>query len=181
MITWGISNPFELLSPASGQVTNVLLTRSPLRDSIRRQKLLVRLTCIKHAASVHPEPRSNSPQNFDTISGVGYGFFSNRTWASFSLTLQLLRFWRNQEADFIGNSESCQGLSGRKTDVFPNWLVNTGFPQRLPLWPYFSHYSVVNALQGVLMLCNEQWGASLMAFSACVNTNYRFISNLMLN
>ena len=26
----GISSPFELLSPASGQVTNVLLTRSPL-------------------------------------------------------------------------------------------------------------------------------------------------------
>ncbi len=30
MITWGISSPFELLSPSSGQVTNALLTRSPL-------------------------------------------------------------------------------------------------------------------------------------------------------
>ena len=28
--TWGISNPFGLLSPSSGQVTNALLTRSPL-------------------------------------------------------------------------------------------------------------------------------------------------------
>jgi hypothetical protein len=28
--SWGISSPFELLSPASGQVTNALLTRSPL-------------------------------------------------------------------------------------------------------------------------------------------------------
>jgi hypothetical protein len=31
MTTWGISNPFGLLSPSSGQVTNALLTRSPLR------------------------------------------------------------------------------------------------------------------------------------------------------
>src|SRR5512136_493691 len=30
-ISWGISSPFELLSPSSGQVTNALLTRSPLR------------------------------------------------------------------------------------------------------------------------------------------------------
>ena len=56
--TWGISSPFELLSPASGQVTHVLLTRSPLTTSL----LSVRLTCIRHAASVHPEPGSNSPQ-----------------------------------------------------------------------------------------------------------------------
>ncbi len=30
--TWGISSPFELLSPASGQVTHALLTRSPLTN-----------------------------------------------------------------------------------------------------------------------------------------------------
>jgi len=33
-----------------------LLTRPPLR-----LKALVRLACIKHTASVHPEPGSNSP------------------------------------------------------------------------------------------------------------------------
>ena len=32
--SWGISSPFELLSPSSGQVTNALLTRSPLRHYI---------------------------------------------------------------------------------------------------------------------------------------------------
>ena len=30
--TWGISSPFELLSPSSGQVTHALLTRSPLTN-----------------------------------------------------------------------------------------------------------------------------------------------------
>ena len=39
----------------------MLLTRSPL--DIRRY--LVRLACIRHAASVHPEPGSNSP--FDLL------------------------------------------------------------------------------------------------------------------
>ena len=56
--TCGISRPFGLLSPALGQVTNALLTRSPLRVLL----LPVRLACIRHAASVHPEPGSNSPQ-----------------------------------------------------------------------------------------------------------------------
>ena len=39
----------------------MLLTRSPL--SPKTQALLdpVRLACVKHAASVHPEPGSNSP------------------------------------------------------------------------------------------------------------------------
>ena len=52
----GISRSFLLLSPAQGQVTYVLLTRSPL---IFRRRF-VRLACIRHAASVHPEPGSNS-------------------------------------------------------------------------------------------------------------------------
>ena len=57
--TCGISKPFGLLSHASGQVTNVLLTRSPLIGLLPS----VRLACIRHAASVHPEPGSNSPHN----------------------------------------------------------------------------------------------------------------------
>src|SRR5690606_31764394 len=42
-----------------GQVTHVLLTRSPL--VYPRRGLTARLACVKHAASVRPEPGSNSP------------------------------------------------------------------------------------------------------------------------
>ena len=43
------------------QVTHALLTRPPLSQSITRfQDCFVRLACVKHAASVHPEPGSNS-------------------------------------------------------------------------------------------------------------------------
>ena len=72
---WGISSPFELLSPSSGQVTNALLTRSPLGFHKSEDPIfLVRLACIRHAASVHPEPGSNSPYNLSFPCGnVHYG------------------------------------------------------------------------------------------------------------
>ena len=61
----GISSRFQLLSPSEGQVAHALLTRSPLSSvSIGRilyPQILVRLACVRHAASVHPEPGSNSP------------------------------------------------------------------------------------------------------------------------
>src|SRR5258707_11557284 len=56
-VSCGISCRFQQLSPASGQVSYVLRTRSPLTPL----RASVRLACIRHAASVHPEPGSNSP------------------------------------------------------------------------------------------------------------------------
>ena len=55
----GISTPFGVLSPAGGQVAYALLTRSPL--GFCRNKIPVRLACVRHAASVQSEPESNSP------------------------------------------------------------------------------------------------------------------------
>ena len=55
----GISPRFRGLSQSPGQVTHVLLTRSPLEYP--RKGLSARLACVKHAASVRPEPGSNSP------------------------------------------------------------------------------------------------------------------------
>ena len=53
-----------MLSPSLRQVTHALLTRPPLSyiSASRRinQCSFVRLECVKHAASVHPEPGSNS-------------------------------------------------------------------------------------------------------------------------
>ncbi len=62
-ITWSINHRFQWIFPTSGQVTYVLLTHSPLTSSVIRriQTRFVRLACVRHAASVHPEPGSNSP------------------------------------------------------------------------------------------------------------------------
>jgi hypothetical protein len=57
----GIRRRFQRLSQSQGQVTHVLLTRSPLIRSEQAPSFTVRLACFKHAASVRPEPGSNSP------------------------------------------------------------------------------------------------------------------------
>ena len=54
---WGISQPFGWLFPSQRQVTPVLLTRAPLYYS---EEPLVRLACVRRAASVRSEPGSNS-------------------------------------------------------------------------------------------------------------------------
>ena len=67
-----ISPDFSELSQSGGQVTHVLLTRSPLIHPVQAPSFIVRLACVKHAASVRPEPGSNSPQkNFRTTSETG--------------------------------------------------------------------------------------------------------------
>ena len=60
----GIRPSFPSLSRSAGQITHVLLTRSPLEYP--RKGLSVRLACVKHAASVRPEPGSNSPNKNDS-------------------------------------------------------------------------------------------------------------------
>ena len=70
----GISSCFRLLSPSHRQVTHALLTRPPLTRPRRASS--VRLECVMHAASVHPEPGSNSlkfvyiPRRFLTASYI---------------------------------------------------------------------------------------------------------------
>ena len=90
MISWGISSPFELLSLSSGQVTNALLTRSPLRASTE-VSLSVRLACIRHAASVHPEPGSNSPLIYFFFTSFNVFIFLLSNLRGLLITLQLLR------------------------------------------------------------------------------------------
>ena len=60
----GISVRFQTLSPCERQVTHALLTRPPLSREFQSRRIFqndsVRLACVRHAASVHPEPGSNS-------------------------------------------------------------------------------------------------------------------------
>ena len=57
--SFGISSGFPELSPARGYVSYVLLTRAPLYLP-SEESVLVRLACLRHAASVRSEPGSNS-------------------------------------------------------------------------------------------------------------------------
>ena len=64
----GISTSFDALSPCLRQIAHALLTRPPLelyifisnRSLQICRKVPARLACVRHAASVRPEPGSNS-------------------------------------------------------------------------------------------------------------------------
>ena len=56
VVICGISDHFWPLFPSMGQIVHALLTRPPLTPLL----MPARLACIRHAASVSPEPGSNS-------------------------------------------------------------------------------------------------------------------------
>ena len=58
VVLCGISRCFHLLSPIPGQIAHALLTRPPLEHLLLN--VPARLACVRHAASVRPEPGSNS-------------------------------------------------------------------------------------------------------------------------
>ena len=83
----GISVRFQTLSPTHRQIAHALLTRPPLfRD---RSPFTVRLECVKHAASVHPEPGSNSLKNCisSSLPACQIAFFQSFILASYFSTL----------------------------------------------------------------------------------------------
>ena len=80
----GISSRFQLLSPTQGQVAHALLTRPPLSNP--RRNCSVRLECVMHAASVHPEPGSNSQTNC-----ISSAF---AVWFVWAIYLSFLYFFR---------------------------------------------------------------------------------------
>ena len=93
----GISSRFRLLSPCAGQVAHALLTRPPLsRAAFLPEEIpsarFVRLACVRHAASVHPEPGSNSHKKFVPASPFLLPFILRRVRNSLSPVFWLTVF-----------------------------------------------------------------------------------------
>ena len=61
MTSYGIRPVFTGLFRGEGQVGYALLTRAPVAGGVLLLPAAPRLACVKPAASVHPEPGSNSP------------------------------------------------------------------------------------------------------------------------
>ena len=57
---WSITHRFQCLSPSDGQVAHALRTLPPVAARVLLPRAAPRLACVKPAASVHPEPGSNS-------------------------------------------------------------------------------------------------------------------------
>ena len=67
-VVWDISRRFHRLSPCIGQVAHVLRTLPPVAVGVLLLHAAPRLACVKPAASVHPEPGSNSSLYISYIS-----------------------------------------------------------------------------------------------------------------
>ena len=63
----GISRRFHRLSPGNGHVAHALRTLPPVAARILLSRAAPRLACVKPAASVHPEPGSNSSLYFISL------------------------------------------------------------------------------------------------------------------
>ena len=59
-IVWGIRRRFHRLYPSHGHVAHALRTLAPVAARVLLLRAAPRLACVKPAASVHPEPGSNS-------------------------------------------------------------------------------------------------------------------------
>ena len=60
LLLWEIRRRFHRLCPGCGQVAHALRTLSPVAARVLLLRAAPRLACVKPAASVHPEPGSNS-------------------------------------------------------------------------------------------------------------------------
>ena len=60
LLLWEISRRFHRLCPRYGQVAHALRTLPPVAAKVLLPRAAPRLACVKPAASVHPEPGSNS-------------------------------------------------------------------------------------------------------------------------
>ena len=59
-VLWGINPSFPGLFPCKRQVPYAVRTRAPVVSGVQALPVTPRLACVRPAASVHPEPGSNS-------------------------------------------------------------------------------------------------------------------------
>lgn len=115
VVVSGISFGFPRLSLCEGQIAHVLLTRSPL--VYPRRGLTARLACVKHAASVRPEPGSNSPLNsFDAHQTEAQRFIDSLEYPSKSAP--------QSEASYL--KESSTDTRRTRAETLPSRNLPTG-------------------------------------------------------
>ena len=129
MLLSGISTCFQVVSQSLGQIAHVLLTHPPLASnkSSRRNLWiqLARLACIRHAASVRPEPGSNSQfENWALFNllqiiclriDFAYLFGSNNVWPA------------HCETFFSFQSTNLRQVTQRFISYSLVWFLSTSF------------------------------------------------------
>ena len=117
---WGISNPFGLLSPSSGQVTNALLTRSPLRDNIAIISPFDLHVLGTPPAFILSQDQTLRKKIF-LFSEIKFTDFRIERLVVFPITIQLSRcLFQLRGLDSTCLTAPCQGLRQTKNRCFFN-------------------------------------------------------------
>ena len=82
---WDIRHRFQRGSPSCGQVAHVLRTLPPVAAIVLLRRAAPRLACVKPAASVHPEPGSNSSLYILYIFSLMPGNFLESTFSNLKM------------------------------------------------------------------------------------------------
>ena len=93
-LLWDIRRRFHRLSPKDGHVAHALRTLPPVAAKVLLLRAAPRLACVKPAASVHPEPGSNSSLYilfFQACPGA-LNFLKKSTLSNFFCSRYLLYF-----------------------------------------------------------------------------------------
>ena len=142
-VIWDISRRFRRLSPCDGQVAHVLRTLPPVAARVLLPRAAPRLACVKPAASVHPEPGSNSSLYYFPLSSpLSRILTSSSLMSVFTLlrsALQCLQTSLNRPLPWFHYSQR----SSHPNDFFPllNSLLSSNLasslPRRLGLQKYY--------------------------------------------
>ena len=157
---YGISTSFPVLSRLERQVAHALLTRPPLTRP--RRVSSVRLECVMHAASVHPEPGSNSRLKSLYLSYLLFycshlgiveiswlpSFLSFLNFSVLSVVLSSFVLSLNRCSIFKDQLHSLRFLSGERLTIISHTFtfVKHFFKSFLIFLAYFSVLSVLRKL-----------------------------------
>ena len=171
----GISSRFQLLSPCVRQVIHALLTRPPLSHRTiipegNQVKCFVRLACVKHAASVHPEPGSNSHKKFfpfqNQLANFNHSLIPNQ-----KLTFLFSRYSSNLTASssiFLITREYCFRLLWLSSLLFSRTHLNREL-LRCSQWIFQGYFTV--QLSKFFVCCRSATFISYQMFK-CLSTTF---------
>ncbi len=151
------------------QVTHALLTRPPLSHKIfnpegNQIECFVRLACVKHAASVHPEPGSNSHVKKFCPARIKSGFSSETMFPIYCFKVASLI-----EA-FLNYSQNLSRFFTVQLSMFVVVIFNS-------LYILSCLQVVVNSF--FIFLCCRSFAATLISYHVCrfLSTTF-FLGNL---
>ena len=142
------------------------------------QKHLVRLACIRHTASVHPEPGSNSPQKYCHLLRDGkYGVIHWNYRLLLPITFQLLRYLPFERTVFyLPHNRLSRNYTDKNTDALSFHIGSSDCKTTRLVSLTGDGYSVVNDLSQGRDLFGMYWRMMIICTSPSLSIAIRHLN-----